>query len=98
MDDTKKVEHQIEVAERAAATVSDQTTAQRFMAFAQDLRLKLQDWQNARRRTHETRVRAYRLWEQAGKPSGRDQEFWLAAERELDEPPLGVEPDGRENV
>jgi Protein of unknown function (DUF2934) len=29
--------------------------------------------------------RAYRLWEQAGKPDGRDQEFYLQAERELQE-------------
>ncbi len=29
--------------------------------------------------------RAYELWEQAGKPSGKDQEFDLQAERELQE-------------
>jgi hypothetical protein len=29
--------------------------------------------------------RAYELWEQAGKPDGRDQEFYLQAERELRE-------------
>jgi hypothetical protein len=29
--------------------------------------------------------RAYELWEQAGKPEGRDQEFYLEAERELQE-------------
>jgi hypothetical protein len=28
-------------------------------------------------------VRAYELWEQAGKPQGRDQEFYYRAEREL---------------
>ncbi|MBE0545525.1 MAG: DUF2934 domain-containing protein [Verrucomicrobia bacterium] len=27
--------------------------------------------------------RAYELWEQAGRPDGRDQEFWLRAEAEL---------------
>jgi hypothetical protein len=27
--------------------------------------------------------RAYELWEQAGKPDGRDQEFYHHAEREL---------------
>jgi hypothetical protein len=26
---------------------------------------------------------AYRLWEQAGKPEGRDQEFYHQAERQL---------------
>ena len=29
--------------------------------------------------------RAYRLWEKAGRPDGRDQEFWLQAEKELAE-------------
>ena len=27
--------------------------------------------------------RTYALWEQAGKPDGKDQEFYLQAEREL---------------
>ena len=31
----------------------------------------------------EIRDRAHRLWEQAGKPEGRDDEFWHAAEQEL---------------
>jgi hypothetical protein len=31
----------------------------------------------------EIQTRAYQLWEQAGKPEGRDQEFWHQAEREL---------------
>ena len=28
--------------------------------------------------------RAYRLWEKAGRPSGRDWDFWLAAENKHD--------------
>ena len=28
-------------------------------------------------------ARAYELWEQAGKPEGRDEEFWRLAEQEL---------------
>lgn len=31
------------------------------------------------------RVRAYELWEAAGKPEGQDEIFWRAAERELNE-------------
>ncbi|QJP12983.1 DUF2934 domain-containing protein [Starkeya sp. ORNL1] len=27
------------------------------------------------------RIRAYQLWENAGRPEGRDVEFWLMAER-----------------
>jgi hypothetical protein len=33
------------------------------------------------------RIRAYELWEQAGKPEGREEEFWHLAERDLQEPP-----------
>ena len=33
------------------------------------------------------RIRAYELWEQAGKPQGREAEFWHLAERDLQEPP-----------
>jgi hypothetical protein len=29
--------------------------------------------------------RAYELWQQAGEPEGRDQEFYLEAERQLTE-------------
>jgi len=29
------------------------------------------------------RVRAYELWLKAGKPEGRDEEFWHLAEQEL---------------
>jgi Protein of unknown function (DUF2934) len=28
-------------------------------------------------------VRAYELWEKAGKPDGRDEEFWHLAEEQL---------------
>jgi ribonuclease I len=29
--------------------------------------------------------RAYKIWEMAGKPDGKDQEFYFQAERELEE-------------
>jgi hypothetical protein len=35
----------------------------------------------------EIQTRAYQLWEEAGRPEGRDQEFWRQAERELTESP-----------
>jgi hypothetical protein len=31
------------------------------------------------------RARAYRLWEEAGKPHGRKDEFWYEAERQIQE-------------
>jgi Protein of unknown function (DUF2934) len=36
---------------------------------------------------HEIRTRAHELWEQAGKPEGREDEFWHLAERDLQEKP-----------
>ncbi len=80
--DPRKLVHQIEVAERAASTVTDQTIAQRFRAFANELKQMLQLQLIARRRKQEIRARAFDLWDQAGRPSGRDLEFWLQAERE----------------
>ncbi|MBV9286249.1 MAG: DUF2934 domain-containing protein [Hyphomicrobiales bacterium] len=35
------------------------------------------------RREEQIRRRAYRLWEDAGRPEGRSGEFWLAAERDI---------------
>jgi DUF2934 family protein len=33
----------------------------------------------------EIRTRAHELWEQAGRPAGREDHFWLEAERQLKE-------------
>jgi hypothetical protein len=38
-----------------------------------------------RQSEEQIRARAHELWEQAGKPKGREDEFWLRAERELSE-------------
>jgi hypothetical protein len=45
-------------------------------------------------RDERIRQRAHELWEQAGKPEGREIDFWLQAEREQGEgdPPTG-DPD-----
>ena len=32
----------------------------------------------------EIRTRAHQLWELAGKPEGKEDQFWLEAERELE--------------
>jgi hypothetical protein len=34
--------------------------------------------------------RAYELWQQAGEPKGRDEEFYLQAERELNVAPASA--------
>ncbi|UWU78803.1 DUF2934 domain-containing protein [Bradyrhizobium huanghuaihaiense] len=80
MDEQQKIERQIEFATRAAALVKDETTGQRFRSFAEELKRKL--FRMMRR--GEVRARAYELWEQAGRPTDRDLDFWLEAEREIE--------------
>lgn len=80
MDDRKKLEHQIALATRPTADTRDENTAIRLRRFADQLRRKL--FASPSRRPEVT-ARAYELWEQAGRPSGRDVDFWLQAEREL---------------
>jgi hypothetical protein len=43
---------------------------------------------------HEARVRtlAYHLWEAAGRPHGREDEFWHAAERQIASRPAPAQP------
>ncbi|WP_247311431.1 DUF2934 domain-containing protein [Bradyrhizobium sp. 141] len=81
VDEQKKIEHQIELATRAAALVKDETTGQRFRSFAEELKRTLRRMM----RRGQVRARAYELWEQAGRPTGRELEFWLEAERQLEE-------------
>jgi hypothetical protein len=40
---------------------------------------------------------AYKLWEKAGQPQGRDQEFYLEAERELEQKPVSIAPKTTDN-
>jgi hypothetical protein len=35
------------------------------------------------KQNNEVASRAYRLWEQAGRPHGQDLEFWIQAEAEV---------------
>ena len=81
MDERRKIEHQIELATRAAAYIRDETIVQRLRNFAEELRQRLV--QTVRR--PKVRTRAYELWERAGRPPDRDLEFWLEAERQIDE-------------
>jgi Protein of unknown function (DUF2934) len=40
--------------------------------------------------------RAYKIWEDAGKPDGKDQEFYHRAERELEEERRGRDGEMRQ--
>jgi DUF2934 family protein len=77
-----KLERELERAKRLANSVTDQTTSHRLWSFVEELRLKLKRFLAARRATEEIRTRAHELWEQQGRPAGRDVEFWLQAETE----------------
>jgi hypothetical protein len=81
VDERQKIEHQIELATRAAALVKDETTVQRFKNFAEELKQKLLRMM----RRGKVRARAYEIWEQAGRPIDREVEFWLEAERQIEE-------------
>ncbi|PIT01178.1 hypothetical protein TSA1_10740 [Bradyrhizobium nitroreducens] len=81
MDEQKRIEHQIELATRAAALVKDEPTGHRFRGFAEELKRKLRRMM----RRGQVRARAYELWERAGRPADRELEFWLEAERQLEE-------------
>jgi hypothetical protein len=77
----EKIEHQLELATRVAESIKDETTVQRLRNLAHELRQKL----GRMMRRPRVKVRAYELWEEAGRPPGRDLEFWLEAERQLKE-------------
>jgi beta-phosphoglucomutase-like phosphatase (HAD superfamily) len=81
--DRRELERQLEQAQRLASEITDQTTFQRIRAFIEELRERLHRRLASRRSRQEIKARAHELWEQGGRPSGRDLEFWLQAEREL---------------
>lgn len=86
MDDNverERLRKQLEQATRLVASVNDPTTLQRIRDFISELRQKLERRKARRRSQEEIRVRARSLWEAAGRPAGRDEEFCLKAKREL---------------
>jgi hypothetical protein len=82
-EDLSELERQIERARRLASHIGDQTTSQRLWGFIEELRQQLQRRVAARRLKQQIRSRAHELWEQQGRPAGRDVEFWLQAEEEV---------------
>jgi hypothetical protein len=84
-EDPRELERKIEQAARIASHVNDPTTVERLRAWIEDLKQKLRQRREARRIKQEVSVRAREIWEQNGRPSGRDLEFWLQAESEISE-------------
>jgi hypothetical protein len=84
MDQKQVVAHLIEKARKYrgyARWVGDRQTVKGILALAAELR------DRARALAHpdeaNIRNRAREIWEENGKPAGRDMEFWLQAEREF---------------
>ena len=69
----------IDLRERQSARPS------RKFVFSKTAVLKTESIQMAKPTEEQIRVRAHELWEQAGKPEGREDEFWHQAEKELTE-------------
>jgi hypothetical protein len=63
--------------------IDDQETVQRILELS--TKLKRRARVIARPTENRIRRRARQLWEESGRPSGRDLEFWLEAEREFRE-------------
>jgi len=83
IEDPQELKRKIERANLLAS--DDQTTYQRLVQFADELKQSLQRRLTARRSNEAIKKRARELWEDNGCPSDRDLEFWLRAEEELQE-------------
>jgi hypothetical protein len=61
--------------------IDDRETAQRILELTEEL--KVRALALAKPEEDHIRIRAREIWEENGRPSGRDQEFWYQAEREF---------------
>jgi hypothetical protein len=66
-----------------ARWIGDTETVHRILELT--ARLKRRAQAVAKPSQNRIRRRARQIWEENGRPSGRDEEFWLQAERELRE-------------
>ena len=85
MNDRRELERKLEQTKRLSMLAGDFTTRQRLLELQYELVDALDKFPHRRECIAEEQVRerAHDLWEQHGSPQGRDQEFWLRAEREL---------------
>jgi hypothetical protein len=67
-----------------ARSVSDHEIVGRISDLTDDLENQAQQL-NGMVREETIRTRAHQIWQQHNCPPGRDEEFWLQAERELDD-------------
>jgi Protein of unknown function (DUF2934) len=64
-----------------ARWLSDRETAQRILTLTNELEQRASAMEKPSE--EDIRKRAHELWEHAGKPENRDEEFWHLAEQEL---------------
>jgi hypothetical protein len=62
--------------------ISDPKAVQAISELAAEYELTAEELE----RHHRIRERAHEIWTERGRPGGRDVEFWLVAEREVDSP------------
>ena len=84
-DDPRELERKIEQVTRIASRLNDQTTVERLWAWVEGLKQRLWHHREAARTREAISARAWEIWEHNGRPSGRDLEFWLQAESELND-------------
>jgi hypothetical protein len=72
-----------------ARWIGDRETVQRILALAAELKQRARAL--AKPNQDKIRARAREIWEENGRPTGRDLEFWLQAEREFREAEALVE-------
>ena len=66
-----------------ARWVGDRETVQGILALVEELKQRARAL--AKPNEEKIRVRAREIWEEHGRPVGRDEEFWFQAEREFQE-------------
>ena len=86
VDQKQIVRHLLRKAEkyrRFAQSIGDQETVCRILALTDELKQRARDLE--RLEEARIRIRAWEMWDENGRPAGRDQEFWFQAEREFHE-------------
>ena len=74
--DPRELERKIDQARRITLlTITDQTTLERLRAWVEELKQSLRQRLAARRAKEDIRARAREIWEQNGRPAGRDWSF-----------------------
>jgi hypothetical protein len=73
-------------------SISDGETVQRIFALSEKLQRRASVL--AKPSKNRIRRRAREIWEENGRPSGRDEEFWFQAEREFREAETLAEKSG----